>query len=73
MEERMIEKHYRVKELAQLWGVSRQTIQRIFVDEHGVVAIGKPRTRHRRPHLTLLIPESVVARVKNRCDVAVLQ
>jgi hypothetical protein len=64
----MIEKHYRVKELSQLLGMSRQTIQRLFVDEPGVMAIGKPRTRHRRPHLTLLIPESVVARVKSRCD-----
>jgi len=69
----MLEKHYRVQELAKLWGVSRQTIQRIFVDERGVLAIGKSRTRHRRPHLTLLIPESVVLRVKSRCDVAVLQ
>lgn len=69
----MVEKHYRVKELSQLLGVSRQTIQRIFVDEPGVVALGKPRTRHRRPHLTLLIPESVVARVKSRCDTAALR
>jgi hypothetical protein len=69
----MVEKHYRVKELANLWGVSRQTIQRIFVDERGVMAIGKQRTMHRRPHLTLLIPESVVVRVKSRCDAAVLR
>jgi hypothetical protein len=71
--EKRVEKHYRVKELAQMWGVSRQTIERIFVDEHGVLAIGRRRTLHRRPHITLLIPESVVARVTNRSDVADLR
>jgi hypothetical protein len=69
----MGEKHYRVNELAQMWGVSRQTIIRTFVDERGVLALGPRRTLHRRPHITLLIPESVVARVKSRSDVADLR
>jgi AraC-like DNA-binding protein len=67
------ERHYRVKELAQQWGVSQQTITRMFVDELGVLAIGPRRRPHRRPHITLLIPESVVARVKSRSAAAVPQ
>jgi AraC-like DNA-binding protein len=69
----MVEKHYRVKELAERLGLSRQTVHRLFVNERGVVVIGKGRTMHRRPHLTLLIPESVVTRVTTRCDAAVLR
>jgi hypothetical protein len=68
-----VEKHYRVQELAKLWGVSRQTIERLFAEERGVTAIGPRRRLNRRPHITLLIPESVVNRVKNQYDVAVQQ
>jgi hypothetical protein len=69
----MVEKHYRVKELAELWGVSRQTIERLFADQRGVTAIGPRRRLNRRPHITLLIPESVVNRVKNQFDAAAQQ
>jgi hypothetical protein len=62
------ERHYRVQELAQLWRLSRQTIAQLFKDEPGVIKIGKGlgRYRRKRPHLTLIIPESVAMRVKTR-------
>ena len=68
-----LEKCYRVKEIARMWGVSRQTVWRTFVDEHGVLATGTRRTLHKRPHVTLLIPESVLHRVKSRFEVGAAQ
>jgi len=58
------EKHYRVKELAALWALSKSTISRLFRDEEGVKRIGHGRgSRRKRPYITLSIPESVAARV----------
>jgi AraC-like DNA-binding protein len=33
------EKHYRVKDLAGLWGLSAKTVARIFADEAGVIRV----------------------------------
>ena len=62
------ERHYRVDEIAKLWCLSSKTIIRLFHDEPGVLKIGKGlvRYRHKRPYLTLVIPESVAMRVKAR-------
>jgi hypothetical protein len=56
-----MERHYRVKELAALWRLSRDSIARIFGDEPGVPKIGtvKPRRGHRSHISSLRIPESV--------------
>ena len=35
------EKHYRIKELAALWGLSAKAIIRVFRDEPGVLRIGR--------------------------------
>jgi hypothetical protein len=58
-------KHYSVDELAELWGVSVDSIRRIFRDEPGGLKIGENSPKHKRP-LTLRIPESVVERVHMR-------
>ena len=60
------ERHYRVKELAELWGLGEQTIRDLFREEPGVLKIGQRRRRIGRPYLVLSIPESVAARVKTR-------
>ena len=44
------EKHYRVKELAGIWGLSPKTVTRLFEDEPGVIRVanevtGKPLGR----------------------------
>jgi hypothetical protein len=62
----MAEKHYSPQELADLWGVSVQTIREIFKAEEGVLKIGSDGTRNRRGYKTLRIPQSVAARVHTR-------
>jgi AraC-like DNA-binding protein len=59
------EKHYRVKELARLWGLSPKTITRTFEEEAGVVRIANEGTGKRK-YATLSIPESVALRVHER-------
>ena len=59
-------KHYRVKELAQMWSVSRWYIRDLFQDEPGVVILNRPITGHKRAYSTMLIPEAVAARVYQR-------
>ncbi len=62
----MVERHYEPTELAELWGVSVQTIREIFKSEEGVLKIGSNGTRSRRRYMTLRIPESVAKRVHTR-------
>lgn len=62
----MAEKHYTPAELAELWGVSVQTIRELFKSEDGVLKIGSDGTRNRRAYKTLRIPESVAERVHTR-------
>jgi hypothetical protein len=60
------EKHYSPDELATLWGVSVDSIRRIFRDEPGVLKMGSRSPKHKRQYLTLRIPESVAERVHTR-------
>jgi hypothetical protein len=59
-----LEKHYRVRELASLWGFSDNTIIRIFAGEPGVIHLESGSGR--RKYTTLSIPESVALRVHER-------
>ncbi len=52
-----VEKHYRVKELADLWGFSQNTIIKLFSNEDGVLRLESPTGK--RKYATLSIPESV--------------
>ena len=60
-----IERHYRVKELAALWGYSLNTIANMFRYEPGVMKLSN-QTPGKRAKVTLSIPESVVLRVQQR-------
>jgi hypothetical protein len=62
----MAEKHYTPSELADLWGVSVQTIREIFKSEEGVLKLGSNGTRTRRAYKTLRIPKDVAERVHQR-------
>jgi len=62
----VFEKHYSVKELANLWNLSDRTIRRMFVGEPGVVEWGACERRMKRAYKTLRIPESVARRVHRR-------
>jgi hypothetical protein len=59
-----LEKHYRVRELGELWGFSDNTIIRLFASEPGVVRLESGAGR--RKYTTLSIPESVALRVHER-------
>jgi hypothetical protein len=59
----VVEKHFSSTKLAKAWGVSIETIPFIFTAEFGVVKIGEGDPEHKKPYLTLRIPESVAVRV----------
>src|SRR6202162_5931870 len=59
-----VEKHYRVKELADLWGFSENTIIKLFSNEDGVLRLESPTGK--RKYATLSIPETVATRVHGR-------
>jgi hypothetical protein len=56
------EKHFRVKELAELWRVSAKTIRGMFAGEAGVIRISNHGTSNQK-YVVLSIPESVASRV----------
>ena len=60
-----MEPHLTVAQVAERWGLSEDTIRRLFENESGVLLIEPPRGRmsRRRRYRTLRIPESVIERV----------
>jgi hypothetical protein len=44
-----VEKHYRVKELADLWGFSENTIIKLFSNEDGVLRLESPTANGSMP------------------------
>jgi hypothetical protein len=60
------EKHYTPAELAEMWGISAETVRVLFRDEPGVLKIGSSATKYKRGYKTLRIPESVAERVHTR-------
>jgi hypothetical protein len=57
------ERHYRIAELCDLWGIGRETLRKILVDEPGVVKI---RMGRRKYHTTYSVPASVAERIHRR-------
>lgn len=57
------ERHYRVGQLAELWGLGRETVRLLVKDEPGVLKI---RHGRRRAQTTYAVPESVVVRIHTR-------
>jgi hypothetical protein len=57
------EQHFKPDELAELWGVSVDTIRKLFRDVPGVLVIDRPVKRYKRRYSTIRIPESVAKRV----------
>jgi hypothetical protein len=65
---RFLERHFSVRALAEIWGLSPDSIQKLFKREPGVLVIGDDRSRSKRGYHTLRIPESVAERVyRRRC------
>ena len=61
-----IQENFTVGEIASLWRLSRDTVQRMFQDEPGVMPLGNPNPRGKRKRITLRIPRAVMERVKKR-------
>jgi hypothetical protein len=57
------ERHYRISDLAELWGLGRETIRKVVSNEPGVV---KVRFGRKKSHTAYRIPASVVERVHTR-------
>jgi hypothetical protein len=61
------EKHFTVKDIAGVWNLSPVAVRRLFLNEPGVLVIGRREaSRRKRVYRTLRIPESVVSRVMDR-------
>jgi hypothetical protein len=60
-------RHFSPLEIAELWGLSVDSIRKIFENEPGVLVIGntQPR-RYKRSYTTLRIPQAIVERVHRR-------
>jgi hypothetical protein len=61
-----LERHFSVREIAELWGLCENSLRALFKDEDGVVRIERPRSRWKRGYSTLRIPLSVLERVHQR-------
>jgi hypothetical protein len=63
-----LEAHYSIAQIAEAWGISADTVVRLFEREPGVLIIEPPQRRfsRRRRYRTLRIPASVVERVHRR-------
>ncbi len=55
---------FTVAQIASMWQLSTDTIQRLFEDEPGVVVLGNKNPRGKRKRVTLRIPRAVMERVK---------
>lgn len=60
----MNEQFRTVAEVAEMLGVSKDTVRRLFANEPGVIDLGKcEATRGKRQYRVLRIPSAVVARL----------
>jgi hypothetical protein len=57
------EKHYRVSDLAELWGLGRETVRKLVKDDPGVI---KVRQGRKKVHTTYSVPESAAKRIHTR-------
>jgi hypothetical protein len=69
----LLEPHYTPAQVAEAWGVSTDTVRRMFEGEAGVLVIEPAPGRYsrRRRYRTLRIPASAVERVRRRMSVVI--
>jgi hypothetical protein len=63
VENTTFEKHYRVGDLARLWGLGRETVRKLVKDDPGVVKI---RMGRKKAHTIYSVPESAAHRIHTR-------
>ncbi len=57
------ERHYRIGELAELWGLGRETVRKLVKDDPGVIKI---RMGRKKAHTVYSVPESAAQRIHIR-------
>jgi len=62
-DETPFEKHYRIGELAQLWGLGRETVRKLVKNEPDVIKI---RMGRKKAHTVYSVPESAARRIHTR-------
>jgi len=63
VENTTFEKHYRISDLARLWGLGRETVRKLVKDDPGVV---KVRLGRKKAHTIYSVPESAAQRIHTR-------
>lgn len=58
-----------VNEVAEMTGLSRNTVMRIFEKEPGVLILERPETMNKRGYRLLRIPRPILDRVISRLSV----
>jgi hypothetical protein len=64
-------RHYSPAELGELWGLSADSIRKLFLREPGVLVIAEGSAHGKRRYRTLRIPAAVAERVHRRLTVVV--
>lgn len=54
------ERHFRIGELARMWGLGRETVRKLVKDDPGVI---KVRMGRKKAHTTYSVPESAASRI----------
>lgn len=57
------EKHYRIGELACMWGLGRETVRKLVKDDPGVIKI---RMGRKKVHTIYSVPKSAARRIYTR-------
>jgi hypothetical protein len=63
VENTTFEKHYRISDLARLWGLGRETVRKLVKDDPGVIKI---RMGRKKAHTVYSVPESAAHRIHTR-------
>jgi hypothetical protein len=57
------EKHYRIGELAELWGLGRETVRKLVMHDQGVIKIQMGK---KKAHTFYSVPASAAERIHTR-------
>jgi hypothetical protein len=63
VENTTFEKHYRISDLARLWGLGRETVHKLVKEDPGVIKI---RMGRKKAHTIYSVPESAAQRIHTR-------
>jgi hypothetical protein len=62
-DETSFEKHYRIGELAEIWGLGRETVRKLVKEDPGVLRI---RMGRKKANTVYSVPESAARRIHTK-------